>query len=212
MSRVMKFAIFVLFAVIAMAAVVKADDKFYDEDGKEIEFFDSKVGDAEFEDDVSEKRSINIRGKSAYGLGARKTQMKGATSHPESGDELQESSVRITWYASHDLKNPACGDDSWSPTNTNHIGAVQKSWSSGPQCGEFVRLCNDQTSACLKVRVVDQCEGCKQNHVDLTKSAFKRLSATGSLDEGLTNGLKLYKCNKPNPWDFSLYGPLKLQQ
>ena len=74
-----------------------------------------------------------------------------------------------------------------------------------------MRLCNTKTDKCLKVRVVDECAGCSKNHVDLTKSAFKRLSTTGTLDEGLTTGLKLYKCNKPNPWDFALYGPLKLR-
>lgn len=211
MIRAMKFALFALLALAALAAVVKAEEKFYDENGKEIVVFDSKVGDDEFEDDDMEKRSIGVRGKSAFGLAARHSRHNGFTHGPEEGDELQDGNIRITWYASEDLKNPACGDDKWNPNNNNHIGAVQKSWTNGPQCGEFVRLCNTKTDKCLKVRVVDECAGCSKNHVDLTKSAFKRLSTTGTLDEGLTTGLKLYKCNKPNPWDFALYGPLKLR-
>ncbi|WFD03156.1 hypothetical protein MOBT1_001845 [Malassezia obtusa] len=207
----MKFAIFALFALVALATVIKAEEKFLDDDGKEIELFDSQVGDDDFEDDVAEKRSLNIRGKSPYGLGARHNSQKVVTSGPEQGDELREDRVRITWYAAHDLKNPACGDETWNPKNSNHIGAVKKTWTNGPQCGQFVRLCNEHTSKCLRIRVVDECEGCSANHVDLTKSAFKKLSTTNTLDEGLTNGLKLYMSKKPNPWDFALYGPIKLR-
>jgi len=32
--------------------------------------------------------------------------------------------MEITWYASNDLKNPACGDGSWDPNNNNHIGGA----------------------------------------------------------------------------------------
>ena len=104
MIRAMKFALFALLALAALAAVVKAEEKFYDENGKEIVVFDSKVGDDEFEDDDMEKRSIGVRGKSAFGLAARHSRHNGFTHGPEEGDELQDGNIRITWYASEDLK------------------------------------------------------------------------------------------------------------
>lgn len=211
MSRVMQLAIFVFFALAAFAAMVQAEEKFLDDDGKEIEFFDSNLGDDDFENDSNEKRSLNIRGKSAFGLAARHNGDYGVTKLSEVKEKLEENNIKITWYAAHDLKDPACGNGHWDPNNNHHIGAVQKTWKNGPGCGEFVRLCNTQTDKCLKVRVVDECEGCSHNHVDLTKSAFRKLSTTGTLDEGISSGLHLYKSGKPNPWDYSLFGPFKLK-
>lgn len=52
--------------------------------------------------------------------------------------------------------------------------------------------------------------GCKANHVDLTKAAFKSLSPSGGLDEGVLEGLKLYQHRTPNPWNGDLFGPIKL--
>lgn len=122
--------------------------------------------------------------------------------------------TQITWYASHDLLNPQCSDGKWNPNNNNHIGAVMYGWKNGPKCGEFVQLCNESHSRhkCVKVRIVDKCAACKQNHIDVTKASFRQLSNTGSLDEGVTHGLKLYTSGKPNPWDFDLFGPLALQK
>lgn len=124
-----------------------------------------------------------------------------------------------------------------------HIGAVVKNWSNGPQCGEFVQICNPKkNNHCVKgefssrgppqsiyvgihvlmptsslplsppVRVVDKCAGCGENHVDLTKSAFKKLSPSGTLTEGRIHGLEMFSCSqKVNPWDRQLYGPFKLK-
>ena len=86
-----------------------------------------------------------------------------------------------------------------------------KNWDNGPQCGEFIKLCNEKTSKCVKVRVIDKCAGCKQGHVDLTKSAFKKLSKSGTLNEGVVENLNMYKSRKPNPWDLALFGPKVLQ-
>lgn len=211
MARFVQFATALFFALIAFAAVARAE-KYYDEDGKELVFFDSEVGDDEFEDDETEKRSFNLRGKSAFGTGVqRRINVHHFTHGPDHREELMEDNVKITWYASEDLKRPACGNDSWDPTNRHHIGAVLKTWKEGPQCGDFVRLCNEKVKRCVKVRVVDYCEGCSKSHIDLTKSAFKRLCTTGTLDEGITTGLKMFTSRYPNPWDFSLFGPFKLK-
>lgn len=133
---------------------------------------------------------------------------------PLDSDSLWSKNVQITWYASHDLKNPQCGNGggSWQPENSSHIGAVVKGWTDGPQCGEFVKLCNkDANNHCVQVRVIDKCAGCGENHVDLTKSAFKKLSPSGTLTEGRIHGLQMYHSSKPNPWDLALFGPKLLQ-
>lgn len=214
MSRFMKLALCAIFALVALATLAQAkdDEKFYDEDGKEIEVFDSGVGDPEWQEE-NDKRAFDVRGKSGIGMTRRHKQMKESlfTHGPDSQEKVWESNVKITWYASNDLKKPACCEKDWNPKNHHHIGAVMKGWSSGPQCGDFVRLCNEKTNKCTKVRIVDQCEACKENHVDLTKSAFKRLATTGNLDEGETTGLKMFTSRNPNPWDLSLFGPVKLK-
>ncbi|PKI83885.1 hypothetical protein MVES1_002104 [Malassezia vespertilionis] len=210
MSRFVKFTLYAFVALIAFAAVVRTEEKYYDDDGNDLIVFDSKIGDNDFEDDAPSKRSLNIRGKSAYGMAARHKNERLFTSGPSDNEKLIDHNIKITWYASEDLKAPACSNGKWDPSNSNHIGAVMKGWDGGPQCGQFVRLCNDKTSVCVKVRIVDECAGCSKNHVDLTKSAFKKLATTGTLDEGITTGLKLWDSHKPNPWDFSLYGPVAL--
>lgn len=117
---------------------------------------------------------------------------------------------QITWYASHDLQNPQCGDGSWNPTNNAHIGAVMKGWVGGPKCGEFVYICNDENN-CIRVRIVDKCAGCDERHIDLTKSAFKQLDPKHSLDTGVVKNLKVYYAKKPSPWERALFGPLHLK-
>ena len=213
MSRFVQFALFAFLALATFVAVVRAEDKFFDDDGKEMVFFDSEVGDNEFEDDQQEKRSLNIRGKSSFGMNKRnlKDTQELFTHGPAEKESVWANGIKITWYASQDLKNPACGNGKWDPSNSNHIGAVLKGWDHGPSCGDFIRLCNPKVSRCVRVRIVDECAGCKQNHIDLTKSAFKRLATTGTLDEGVTTGLTMWYSSKPNPWDLSLFGPFNLQ-
>lgn len=214
MSRFVKLALFALLALTAFFAVVRAEEKYYDDEGKEIEFYDTKVGDEIFEEEHHEKRTLNIRGKSSFGVDKRNSKKHDKelfTHGPDEKETLWVDGIKITWYASNDLKDPACGNGKWDPTNGNHIGAVVKGWDKGPSCGDFIRLCNPKVSRCVRVRIVDQCAGCKNNHVDLTKSAFKRLATTGTLDEGVTTGLTMWTSQKPNPWDLALFGPFKLK-
>ncbi|KAN0063223.1 hypothetical protein ACQY0O_004387 [Thecaphora frezii] len=222
-----RFSLFALIATIAVAGagsvlaggppveVNLAHD--LDEHGKPIEFVNSVFGD-EDDDDYTEvelqQRELMRRGKHHH-KHSRKTKGKQLfTIGTDDSDQLWSDNIKITWYASNDLKNPQCGNGGgkWQPENSSHIGAVVKNWDNGPQCGEFIKLCNKRNkNKCVKVRVIDKCAGCKQGHVDLTKSAFKKLAPSGTLNEGVVENLEMYKTYKPNPWDIALFGPKLLQ-
>lgn len=210
MTRFTQFVMFALVALAAVVSIVRADDEI-EINGKKIKFFDSKVGDQDYAKGQGEKQDSFkfLAGKTNHKLSANKAKM--FTAKPESSDKFWKGNVKITWYSSHDLKSPACGDGSWDPENSSHIGATSAGWSGGPQCGEFVRLCNKKVSRCVHVRIVDQCAGCKDDHVDLTKSAFQKLASTGSLEEGITTHLDMYRSELPDSWDKALFGPIKLR-
>lgn len=203
-------------------ALIKRED-FYDDDGKVIEIFDDG-GDPAGEDEGA--ASLVRRRKAAASCGTTTKKSKkttktkahanakkaSSTSTSSSKGDLLSSQIMITWYASEDLKNPACGTGTWDPTSNAHIGAIATGWKDGPACGEFIDLCNEDVKPhkCVTVRRVDDCAGCDNNHVDLTKAAFKALSPSGGLDEGIVKNLKMYKTKKANPWNLSLFGPIKL--
>ena len=191
-----------------------------DDDGQPMQFINSVVGDEDDDDytpEQLEQRALMRRSKhhhkhsKKHKSKANSSARKLFTIGPEDKDELWSPNVQITWYASHDLLNPQCGNGggNWQPTNSCHIGAVVKHWDDGPQCGEFVKLCNKKAdNHCVVVRVIDKCAGCAQDHVDLTKSAFKKLSPSGTLTEGRIKGLQMYRTSqKPNPWDLAIFGP-----
>lgn len=189
-----------------------------DDDGNAMQYINSVFGDEDDDDYTTEQleqRSLLRRNKhhhkhSRHSSSSRKLFTLG----PNPADSLWSKNVQITWYASHDLLNPQCGNGggNWQPVNSCHIGAVVKNWESGPQCGEFVKLCNKEAdNHCVVVRVIDKCAGCGPNHVDLTKSAFKKLSPSGTLSEGRIHGLQMYRTKVPNPFDLALYGPRLLQ-
>lgn len=220
----MRFSL-VTFATVAFAIAstsVKADssnavqktEEVLDKLGNKIEFV-TGTGDHDFDDDDDDVQPVRRSRKHAHrksGKSGKKSSHM--TSSPKKGSKLKNSNTKITWYASNDLKNPQCGDGSWNPDNASHIGAVMAGWEGGPQCGDFVQLCNDklEDGKCLSVRIVDKCAGCKQKHVDLTKSAFKQLASSHSLDEGVVDNLKLYQLDdNPSPWDTALFGPFKLK-
>ena len=224
----------VIFATLALAAIgsyaadtvsdptsnLTTPPPELDDDGLPLQFINSVTGDPEDDDytpDQLLQRSLLRRTKHHHKHSSKSSSHK---SHqlfslgPAVSDTLWSPSVQITWYASHDLLNPQCGNGggNWQPVNSCHIGAVVKNWDNGPQCGEFVRLCNKEADDhCVVVRIIDKCAGCKENHVDLTKSAFKRLSPSGTLREGRIKGLKMYRTKMPNPWDLALWGPKLLQ-
>lgn len=185
-----------------------------DDEGNPLQFINSVYGDEDDDDYTPEQleaRSVLRRSKHHHKHSKHHhSSRKMFTVGPVSTDSLWKKNVQITWYASHDLLNPQCGNGggNWQPENSSHIGAVVKHWNDGPQCGEFVKLCNKEAkNHCVLVRVIDKCAGCGENHVDLTKSAFKKLSPSGTLSEGRIHGLQMYRGHSPNPWDLALFGP-----
>ncbi|UZJ51491.1 hypothetical protein CBS101457_000811 [Exobasidium rhododendri] len=186
-----------------------------------ISFASKNVGDTEAIDSIdglvgsSHLHTIPVRGSKKHFILARRSRKDYVTSSASDGSKLLHNDTEITWYASQDLKNPACNggsNDGWAPTNDNHIGAIMAGWDMGThlKCGKFVDLCNESIKVCVKVRIVDKCAACKPGHVDLSKKAFLLLAPTHSLDEGVVKGLKLYANEEPSIWDFDLFGPKTL--
>ncbi|EPQ28910.1 uncharacterized protein PFL1_03711 [Pseudozyma flocculosa PF-1] len=224
MARLSLLALLATIAMAGASGVLASSDAAQaleaadvDEAGNVMQYINSVFGD-EDDDDYSEeelaRRDLMRRGKHHH-KHSRKTKGKQHfTIGTDDSDQLWDDAVKITWYASNDLKNPQCGNGGgkWQPENSSHIGAVVKGWDNGPQCGDFVKLCNKKAdNKCVKVRVIDKCAGCKKGHVDLTKSAFKKLAPSGTLNEGVVENLQMYKTYKPNPWDIALFGPKLLQ-
>ena len=116
MSRFVKFAFCAIFALVAFVAVARANEDFFDEDGNEIKVFDSGVGDDDWSEE-HEKRSFNVRGKSGFGMTRRHQKYKSVlfTRGPEKFENIWSDNVKITWYASNDLKQPACCETGWDP-------------------------------------------------------------------------------------------------
>jgi hypothetical protein len=223
MARLSLLAIWAIIAMVAVSGVLSAISdpvsdlaQPLDDDGNPLEFINSVVGDEDdddYTDDELEQRALLRRSKHHH-KHSRKSKDRQLFSIGPGSDKLWLKDVQITWYAAQDLKNPQCGNGggSWQPVNSCHIGAVVKNWESGPQCGEFVKLCNKKAKDhCVTVRVIDKCAGCGPGHVDLTKSAFKKLSPSGTLAEGRIKGLQMYRTKLPNPWDLALFGPRLLQ-
>ncbi|KAJ1029700.1 hypothetical protein NDA13_002943 [Ustilago tritici] len=190
-----------------------------DEEGKPIQFINSVIGDDEDDDYTPaelEQRSLLRRGKDHHKHSSHESSAlsrKLFTLGHEKDDKLWSGNVKVTWHASPDLLSPQCGDDGgkWQPKDNSHVGAVMKGWDEGPKCGEFVKLCYGVHNHCVVVRVFNTCTECAEDHIDLTKSAFKKLSPSGTLKEGSIDGLKMYRTKQPSPWDLALFGPLKLQ-
>lgn len=178
----------------------------------QIKVIEGGLGDHDFDDEDDDEDAIKpVRRSNKHKHKHRKSGK--SSSHyvkvPD-GAKMMYHGGQVTWYASHDLQNPQCGNGKWNPTNNAHIGAVMYGWSGGPECGEFVYICNSEKN-CIRVRIVDKCAGCKKGHIDLTKSAFKQLDPKHSLDTGVVKNLKIYYAGKPSPWETALFGPLRLK-
>ncbi|PWN36167.1 uncharacterized protein FA14DRAFT_172733 [Meira miltonrushii] len=178
----------------------------------QIKVIEGGSGDHDFdEDDEAEDAIKPVRRSHKHKHKHRKSnKSSGHYVKVPKGAKMMYHGGEVTWYASHDLQNPQCGNGQWNPTNSCHIGAVMYGWNGGPECGEFVYICNSENN-CIRVRIVDKCAGCKEGHIDLTKSAFKQVDPKHSLDTGVVKNLKIYYAGKPSPWEAALFGPLNLK-
>ena len=71
MTRYLKFALCVIFALVALVTVARADEeKFFDDSGNQIKFIDSG-GDPDWHEETEHKRSVHVRGKSSFGMNKR---------------------------------------------------------------------------------------------------------------------------------------------
>ncbi|KAJ1027442.1 hypothetical protein NDA18_003448 [Ustilago nuda] len=184
-----------------------------DKEGKPIQFINSVIGDDEDEDYTPaelEQRSLLRRGKeddkdSSHESSALSRKL--STHDHEKDDKSWSGNFKVTWNFSPDFLSPQCGDDGekWHPKDSSHVGTVMKKWDDGPKCGEFVKLCYGYHNHCVVVRVFNTCTECTEDHINLSKSAFKKLSPSGTLKEGSLDGLKMYKTKQPSPWDLGAF-------
>lgn len=87
-----------------------------------------------------------------------------------------------TWFAGKDAQSVACYGDLENNSNVNaqdswHIAAVNMdSYSGGEKsaCFECAKITYKKRS--VIVRIVDDCQGCASNQMDLSKSAFDSLA------------------------------------
>ncbi|KAK0547547.1 hypothetical protein OC846_004802 [Tilletia horrida] len=96
------------------------------------------------------------------------------------------SKAKITWYAGHQLLNPACGGP--TPTDDSLIAAVNRH-SPFASCGDVIKLRSPKNGRSVTVKVVDWCDTCSPNDpwFDLTKGAFEKIA---DLEIGVVKGLE----------------------
>lgn len=106
---------------------------------------------------------------------ARKMEVRNPKKHKKSRAEKLITNGMMTWYGGGQLSAPACGGK--TPSKHDHVAAVKQ----GGQfkCGDEVHL--HHKGKMVKAKVVDYCEGCADNHVDVSQGVFEQLA---SLDEG----------------------------
>lgn len=101
--------------------------------------------------------------------------------HKESRQVM--TSHRITYYSGKQLKNPACGGP--NPNDHSMIAAVKEGGAFS--CGDKVHVQHGSNS--VVVKVVDFCESCGHQDMDLTPGAFKKLAP---ISKGEISGAKVH--------------------
>jgi hypothetical protein len=111
------------------------------------------------------------------------------------------SNNHVNRYSGADLRNAACYDrNGLAPFHakvTDMIGAM--AMNNFEQCYKCMQITNNRRKdKQIIVRIVDKCAACKVGtHIDLTPTAFKKLSPGGSLDVGVLDiSFKPVNCPK----------------
>ena len=83
----------------------------------------------------------------------------------------QPESGRATFYAADGSGN--CGYDP-SPSDLDVAAMDAPEWAGSAVCGECVQVTGPNGQ--VIVRIVDQCPGCEQGHLDLSQEAFAKIA------------------------------------
>ncbi|EST09155.1 RlpA-like double-psi beta-barrel domain protein [Kalmanozyma brasiliensis GHG001] len=106
--------------------------------------------------------------------------------HHKSRSGAHVSGGKATYYAGHQLDNPAC-PGATTPNDSSMIAAISDD--SPFACGDQLRI-KDPNGKEATVHVVDKCAGCTSNWLDVTKGVFTKFD---SLDKGVLEGLEISK-------------------
>lgn len=107
--------------------------------------------------------------------------------HNKSTKKGGNTAQRLTYYAGHQLDDPACGGP--RPDDGDMIAAVVKG-AGYAKCGDRITL--EHNGRQVTVKVVDYCAGCAHNSFDLSKGAFKKLAP---LEQGVIEGASFWKAD-----------------
>ncbi|RGB31222.1 hypothetical protein C1646_709527 [Rhizophagus diaphanus] len=85
---------------------------------------------------------------------------------------------KMTFYEDDQLNNAACygrdGIPKYNAKPSDRIGAM----SNNNMCYQCVKITNPKNKKSVVVKIVDKCEGCPKNNIDLTRSAFASIANT----------------------------------
>ncbi|KAI7865969.1 hypothetical protein BDF14DRAFT_1743975 [Spinellus fusiger] len=125
---------------------------------------------------------------------------------------LEKRGNRGTWYTGADLRNAACyGRNGLRPfhaDNYDMIGAM--AMDDFEQCFKCMKITNKRKPhLSVTVKIVDKCAACTVGKaIDLTPTAFQKISPNGNLDIGVLDiSWTPVRCIKTR--DYPSYGPSK---
>lgn len=90
-------------------------------------------------------------------------------------------SGQATYYA---VGLGACG---WTNGDNEFVVALnqpQYERNNGGNCGQTIRVCNEQNGNCETAKVVDECPGCADGSLDMAPALFSALN-NGNMDAGV---------------------------
>ncbi|KAL4245155.1 Plant Cell Wall Expansin [Abortiporus biennis] len=82
----------------------------------------------------------------------------------------------------YEVGKGACGQT--NSDNDSVLAISQKIWNGGEHCNQWIHIVDSQNGNSIDAQVVDECEGCGPDDLDLSPSVFSKLSGAG-LDPGV---------------------------
>lgn len=109
----------------------------------------------------------------------------------------QPENGRATYYAADGSGN--CGFDP-SPNDLDVAAMDAAEWNGSAVCGECVAITGPNGS--VTVRIVDQCPGCEQGHLDLSQQAFAKIADVSAGNVPIT--WEVVACDVMGPVDYHI--------